>query len=345
MNDHVFGLLFVFALSPEYDPEELSVDPKWSEDAHFMSSVIVPDEKGNPSELTYVGVADGVGGWREYDIDPREFSRRLMEECDKLLHEKTSLHSSNQIMAPVELLDQAYKTVVQENVVGSCTACVAVFDTIRHQLHFSNLGDSGIIVLRHIDSDVAGALKRERNIPRTERKSDLRVNFVSQQQLHSFNHPYQLGWTGSLLDDEEETSFKFARDACTSSIQVRRGDIIIMATDGLFDNVHLEEIEAMALDWEQKCGFIRGGDTKAREERWAKGNSLTVLSAERVGDLALDLCKRARLNSLDAQKDSPFAILAKENDIMWSGGMPDDCTVVVMHVVGQSPIDAMDKAK
>ena len=33
--------------------------------------------------------------------------------------------------------------------------------------------------------------------------------------------------------------------------------------------------------------------------------------------------------------DSPFALLAKENDIMWSGGMPDDCTVIVAHVVGE----------
>ena len=24
------------------------------------------------------------------------------------------------------------------------------------------------------------------------------------------------------------------------------------------------------------------------------------------------------------QRDSPFAVLAKENDIMWGGGMPDD---------------------
>ena len=34
-------------------------------------------------------------------------------------------------------------------------------------------------------------------------------------------------------------------------------------------------------------------------------------------------------------------ILAKENDIMWSGGMPDDCTVLALHVVGRDPEDVM----
>ena len=32
-------------------------------------------------------------------------------------------------------------------------------------------------------------------------------------------------------------------------------------------------------------------------------------------------------------KDSPFALLAKENDIMWGGGMPDDTTVIVLRVI------------
>jgi len=52
--------------------------------------------------------------------------------------------------------------------------------------------------------------------------------------------------------------------------------------------------------------------------------------------LAKDLAWLARERSLDDTVDSPFAILAKENDIMWSGGMPDDCTVIAMHVVEES---------
>jgi protein phosphatase PTC7 len=298
-----------------------------SEDANFVSCVKLPDEKdGTMRDVTYFGVADGVGSWREYNVDPREFSHKLMEECENILLEAEHRRLNDQgggkfrrVIAPSEILAQAYERVKAENVIGSCTACVALFDNVRHQLHFSNLGDSGIIVLRHIDSEVAGVLKRDRDTPRTERTSDLRVAYVSQQQLHSFNHPYQLGWTGEELGNMK-SSFKSARESCTTSIHVRRGDVIIMATDGLFDNVDIDDIAEIGLGWEQQWGFVRGGDIAAREQRWSMGNSLTALSAEHAQDLASDLCKKAREQSLDSATDSPFAILAKENDIMWSGG-------------------------
>lgn len=324
-------------------------NPDLSEDAHFVTTVKLPDEKEKTMRrFTYMGIADGVGSWREYGVDPRLFARSLMNECENVLLEASRNglqegRSYRHVVSPAEILEQGYARVKAENIIGSSTACIALFDSLRHQLHFSNLGDCGIMVLRHIDSDVAGALKRDRATPRAERTSDLRVNFVSQQQLQSFNHPYQLGWTGEEVPKGEKSSFRSARESCTTSIHVRRGDIIIMATDGLFDNVDEDEVCALALEWEQKHGFIRGGDIAARERRWSMGNSLTEVSMEFVDELARNLCYRARENSLDPTLDSPFAILAKENDIMWSGGMPDDCTVIAIHVVGRDPADVMDK--
>jgi len=53
--------------------------------------------------------------------------------------------------------------------------------------------------------------------------------------------------------------------------------------------------------------------------------------------LAEQLVLKARELSLDKQRDSPFAILAKENDILWGGGMPDDTTVIVARVVTPAP--------
>lgn len=90
-----------------------------------------------------------------------------------------------------------------------------------------------------------------------------------------------------------------------------------MATDGLFDNVEVEDIASICLEWEQTNGFIRGGDICARDRRWSMGNSLAHLSMERIGDLADALCQKARMNSINSDIDSPFAILAKENDVMW----------------------------
>lgn len=319
-------LLTLHCFTLDFGPEDFATDPKLSEDSWFVSQVLLPDERGeNLRNAVYLGVADGVGSWRQYGVDPREFSHKLMEECKNILAEASANATLGgkkfrRMISPPEILAQAHERVKADNIIGSTTACVALFDNVRHQLHFSNLGDSGIIVLRHIDSDVAGSLKRDRETPRSDRKSDLRVAFVSQQQLKSFNHPFQLGWTGRELDESEGHSFKTAKDSCTTSIHVRRGDIIIMATDGLFDNLEVDDIAQTALEWEQQYGFIRGGDIMARERRWAMGNSLTVLSSEVIEDLAAKLCKQAREKSLDPTTDSPFAILAKENDIMWSGG-------------------------
>lgn len=318
------------------------MDPNLSEDAHFVSEVELLNETGNNMQkLLYMGVADGVGSWREYGVDPRAFSHKLMGECENVLQE-ASLQcvahggkSNCSMISPAELLAQSYERTKEANVIGSSTACVALFDSVHHQLHFSNIGDSGIIVLRHIDSDVASALQRNRTTPRAERRSDLRIAFVSQQQLKSFNHPFQLGWTGEEIV-EKDSSFKQASDSCTSSVHILRGDIIIMATDGLFDNVDIDDIKEIALEWEHGSGFIdEVGGIGARSKRWASGKSLTDISAQSIPQLGEILCQKARENSLDNTIDSPFALLAKENDIMWSGGMPDDCTVLAMHVVGK----------
>lgn len=331
----------------DFGPRDFAVDAELSEDAHFVKEIELNDESNTKiQKLLYMGVADGVGSWREYGVDPRDFSHTLMEGCEQILEEaslKCLIRHGDRdedrkevcrMVSPAELLNLAYERAKEKNVIGSSTACIALFDSVRHQLHFSNLGDSGIIVLRHIDSDVAGALKRDRDTPRNERTSDLRVAFVSQQQLRSFNHPFQLGWTGKEIVDES-SSFKDASDSCTSSIHILRGDIILMASDGLFDNVDIDDITAIALQWERDHAFIDKGGIAARERRWANGESYSEESARNVDELADLLCQKARENSLDNSIDSPFALLAKDNDIMWSGGMPDDCSVIAMHVVGR----------
>lgn len=52
------------------------------------------------------------------------------------------------------------------------------------------------------------------------------------------------------------------------------------------------------------------------------------------------LCCRARELSLDNTRDSPFALLAKENDIMWGGGMPDDITIIAIRVTDKAQSSA-----
>lgn len=256
---------------------------------------------------------------------------------------------------------------------GSSTILVATLDKKLNQLSYSNIGDCGLMVVRHIDSETAGYM-RERARPRHLRTTDLRIAYLSQQQLRSFNLPYQLGF--SNIQEIANTNFESPTDADTASIPVMpgkplcvllsvhcpvafhsvliwpeqetkalfsfplcvnpsapaitppplltlfiAGDVIIMATDGLFDNVDLDEIVNLISEWEN-THFAE----EALTARSANGNQAVQALAEK-------LVHHAREVSLDSNRDSPFAILAKENDIMWGGGMPDDTTVIVVRIV------------
>ena len=51
-------------------------------DAHF--TIRVPGSDAEQSQV-YLCVADGVGSWRQYGVDPREFSHRLVENAQKVV--------------------------------------------------------------------------------------------------------------------------------------------------------------------------------------------------------------------------------------------------------------------
>jgi protein phosphatase PTC7 len=276
-------------------------------------------------------VADGVGSWRQYNVDPRLYSHRLVDNARKIIesdfaHRALIQHSPFESdldpIHPLDVIMDAWNLTTSEEVPGSSTICVATLDKKLNQLSYSNIGDCGLIVIRHIDSETAGYM-RERQKPRHLRKSDWRIAYLSQQQLRSFNLPYQLGF--SNVPEVSNTNFESPSDADTASIPVMPGDVIVLATDGLFDNVDLDEIVAAVADWEER--FFSGEENIYT--RSARGN-------EAVQALAETLVKTARDVSLDPHRDSPFAILAKENDIMWGGGMPDDTTVIVARVVSMS---------
>jgi protein phosphatase PTC7 len=225
---------------------------------------------------------------------------------------------------PLDVILDAWNLTLSEGVQGSSTICVATLDKKLNQLSYSNIGDCGLMVVRHIDSETAGYM-RDRSLPRHLRKTDLKIAYISQQQLRSFNLPYQLGYS-KFAEAETTQAFETPTDADTASIPVMPGDLIVLATDGLFDNLDLEEIVEEIYKWEQEFFSAPSVAEDLRLPSKKKGNYAVQQLAER-------LVKKARELSLDNQRDSPFAILAKENDIMWGGGMPDDTTVIVGRVV------------
>jgi protein phosphatase PTC7 len=331
----------------------------------------VSGDASEAAKQVYMCVADGVGSWRQYGVDPRLYAHRLVENARRTI-ELDSMHREGlhdyqfkdlgvfideQPISPLDVLTDAWKmTSSSDKVTGSSTICVATVDTKANQLSYSNLGDCGLMVVRHIDSEKAGYF-RERQRPRHLRKNDLRIAYLSQQQLLSFNLPYQLGYSDI---PEHPGRFQTPSDADTASIPIMPGDIIVIATDGLFDNVDLDEIVDVMSDWETEwfprsaSGGVEGGnDVKYRYA----GNTSNAGSGTEGGvgggvgggvdsgdggvsamqALSQRLVTLARVYSLDKMRDSPFALLAKENDILWSGGMPDDTTVLVARVMEAAP--------
>ncbi|XP_068616769.1 protein phosphatase PTC7 homolog isoform X1 [Brachionichthys hirsutus] len=223
-----------------------------------------------------LGVADGVGGWRDYGVDPSQFSGTLMKTCERLVKEGRFVPSS-----PVGILTASYCELLQNKVPlqGSSTACIVVLDRRGHRLHAANLGDSGFLLVRGGE-----------------------VVHRSDEQQHYFNTPFQLtiappGAEGAVLSDSPDA-------ADSSSFDVQLGDIILTATDGLFDNMP----DSMILQELQK---------------------LQNSNYESIQRTARSIAEQAHDLAYDPDYMSPFAQFACDNGLSVRGGKPDDITVLL----------------
>ena len=168
-----------------------------------------PTERTMKNSADVIGVADGVGGWRAYGVDPGLFSLNLMRSCERLV--KAGYFRSDQ---PAQLLKSGFLEMQEAKrpVIGSSTACVAILDHADGKLYTANIGDSGFLVFR------AG-----------------RVVHRSHEQQHYFNTPFQLSLPPSnmateVLSDAPESADRY-------EFSVEDGDVILLATDGVFDNI------------------------------------------------------------------------------------------------------------
>ncbi|KAK2902505.1 hypothetical protein Q8A73_012251 [Channa argus] len=223
-----------------------------------------------------LGVADGVGGWRDYGVDPSQFSGTLMKTCERLVKEGLFVPSN-----PVGVLTTSYYELLQNKVplLGSSTACIVILDRQRHRLHTANLGDSGFLVVREGE-----------------------VVHRSDEQQHYFNTPFQLsiappGAEGAVLSDSPDA-------ADSSSFDVQLGDIILTATDGLFDNMP----DYMILQELKK---------------------LKNTNYESIQQTARSIAEQAHVLAYDPTYMSPFAQFACDNGLNVRGGKPDDITVLL----------------
>lgn len=317
----------------QFDPQTLAHFPKSSHrasrpdsghDAFFVSPV-------NESGAVAFGVADGVGGWVDSGVDPADFSHGLCKYMATAARENTSEASGPRLSAR-QLMQQGYDAVCRDRSLraGGSTACVAIARP-DGTLDVANLGDSGFLQLR-LNA----------------------VHSSSEPQTHAFNTPYQLSlvppsvaarmatYGGAQLSD-------LPRDADISEHDLRHGDVLIFATDGVLDNLFNQDLLRIASRamvttgaWEVPAtGEVRVAEALVKFTEPASGKSAATLQSV----LATQLVTAAKRASVNQRVDGPFAkevqkYYPHEN---WRGGKVDDICVVVAVVSEEAGGDIKSK--
>lgn len=254
-----------------------------------------------PNGTVALGVADGVGDWVTRGVDPSEFSHSLCEKMSELFVESSSENG----LSPLRLLSDAYYGLLQEARIkfGSSTACIGKASSLTGQLQVANVGDSGYSIYRR------GRVYRQ-----------------SKPQSHSFNVPYQLGIqtnekSRDSVDLKHDHYKKSAiRDepsnADLSSHTLQHGDVVIFATDGLYDNLFTQEILSIITD-----KMIQSQSWVINQNEEIEPSPQNILSSSLGDELATALVRRSVNSSLDLHHVSPFyQELSRHMNINRTGG-------------------------
>lgn len=194
------------------------------------------------------------------------------------------------------------------------------------------------------------------------------MRYNSAAQTHAFNTPFQLSKIPARMLQQALTFggakpySELPADAAVSAHRLRHGDVLLLATDGVWDN--LSPADALAVvsrtmrahgGWEVDGGD--GGDGAAQGAAVRGSRKLRALTSQRAGVgvgggvgggggagapantlqalLALAVAREAKEASLDRKRDGPFAREVQKHypQENWHGGKADDiCAVVVVAV-------------
>jgi len=259
-----------------------------------------------------LGVADGVGGWSQMGVDPANFSWALMDNAASVAKDNAPDLSPfiapsgyNDILDAKQILSGAFENLIKSRKVkaGSSTACILSLSKSSGILNAATLGDSAYILIRN------GALLYE-----------------SPSQQHFFNCPFQLTIVPESYPNQKLYFKDKPSDAQQTSHQLQDGDVILLATDGFFDNVFADEAVEIV---NRELHDVMGHDGMVREKDLEKLRT-------HVRRLSRRLTDTARRFSLDPRRISPFSQSAKQNGEIRIGGKVDDITVLVTLVHANS---------
>jgi len=231
------------------------------------------------------GVADGVGGSASAFVDPGEFSRALLRSCDERLD--GSCEALRAVLAGTA------QRLREAPVAGSSTLLVGQLEPEGATLRLLNIGDCGAMLLRPAARRfrAGGTVAWPRVVLRTA------------EQTHYFNCPYQ-------LDGEMEQ----AADADEVRATARVGDVLLVATDGVLDNLF---DSALQMEVARRVPQLQAADEAAARE------AVDALAAA-IGEAAAATGAREDEEGLP----TPFAAAAAQEGYTFHGGKRDDVAVL-----------------
>lgn len=186
-----------------------------------------------------LGVADGVSQLEDFGLDAAELPNELLRTCEELssaqLIPDCPVLPQDAYRGPVSLLKEAYEATES---LGSTTVLLAILDNstkIHGKLHpmvaVLSIGDCELLILRRLQ----GA------------HSPLQAVFHTEMQRIGGNSqtPLQLARVDARIDADFDESLAIEvieRGSAVHCISAYEGDILVMGSDGVFDNLFLDEI-------------------------------------------------------------------------------------------------------
>lgn len=248
-----------------------------------------------------LGIADGVGGmtaFKSWGVNSAHYARQLMARAESALETVGQL---GQLVPPQERAQLAC-VGAEEQSQGYGASTIGVLSIDGSTIGVANLGDSGFMVLR-------------------QGPDGMSIVHQSEEQQHGWNFPYQLmRLPPQLAQKYPGLRQDHACDAALYTRKVRGGDLILMYSDGLRDNLHDAEILEVA--------------NRALSPTFAEllGLSEYATSPTKV---AKALALAAQYRSSDQLAKVPFYHYSKRYGYECLGGKEDDITVVAAWVVAE----------
>lgn len=164
------------------------------------------------NDYVLIGLSDGVSGNRHHGLDPYKFAHTLISSC---LEETDRVVGSSSMRG---LVHRAIRCVEKRSIFGSATLCLLSIDKHSSYLRSLNIGDSGFMLIR---------------------QNKLIVR--SHPQYHRGSSPFQLSSLPSTQVFASNTTRLYhdkPSDGEYIEHQLEIGDLLLIASDGLFDNLY-----------------------------------------------------------------------------------------------------------